>query len=147
MEYGTVYDYRNVYTVYLLLFFSFYNLRYPNGRLDRSWNQTDDVLRLFVHHRVRCSGMQNAINEMSLNIPVCFVAVENDNLMRSSVQLFDNEDDKELDLIASESLDIPDYDKNDISRNIPILSSSNKYVETYYRFFFLAHIVYRKYLI
>lgn len=52
--------------------------------------------------------------------------------MQSTVQLFDNEDVKELDLITNESLDIPDF-KNDthISRNIPILSSSSKYVRRF----------------
>lgn len=55
-----------------------------------------------------------------------YFAVENDNLMRSNSQLFEKDNDNDFDLISTESLVIPDYEKDDSSHSIPTKSSSIK---------------------
>lgn len=52
--------------------------------------------------------------------------------MRSNSQLFDKDNDNDFDLISTESLVIPDYEKDDSSHSIPIQSSSIKYEDKYW---------------
>ena len=47
--------------------------------------------------------------------------------MCSNSQLFEKDNDNDFDLISTESLVIPDYEKDDSSHSIPIQSSSIKY--------------------